>query len=409
MAPANYKRPNAILTPKMVENAERELENLGLKDSLGRRFANTDDVSAANLLFVNRDTKKLTGIFEELKDVVTINPKTLSNVKEYSIKDFLTDVLPNIDQIEVLFENSHGGNLVSLIAPKYADAPTLFKWDNAFSWSYRNAMADSLKEKVKAAGGKVTGELRASLEWFNYDDLDLHIIEPDGNEIYFGRALSERSGGNLDVDMNAGDGTTRKPVENIIFPDKSKMLEGEYKVLVQNFVKRESIDFGFNVEIECADSIFTFSRSEPLADKCTVVVAEFTYDRKNGITMKTKSDSVSASVSNNVWGLDTNKFHKVSMIIKSPNYWGDNNIGNSHLFFMIPGMKNNETVRGFFNEFLRTDLLEQHKRVFEALGSRMKVGYDDNQLSGLGFSSTGGGHLICNLTGNYKRKIKIKF
>lgn len=47
-----------------------------------------------------------------------------------------------------------------------------------------------------------------------------------------------------------------------------------------------------------------------------------------------------------------------------------------------------ETVRGFFNEYLRADLEKEHRRVFEALGSRAKAEYSDDQLSGLGFSST---------------------
>lgn len=37
---------------------------------------------------------------------------------------------------------------------------------------------------------------------------------------------------------------------------------------------------------------------------------------------------------------------------------------------------------------LRADLEKEHKRVFEALGSRAKAEYSDDQLSGLGFSST---------------------
>lgn len=52
------------------------------------------------------------------------------------------------------------------------------------------------------------------------------------------------------------------------------------------------------------------------------------------------------------------------------------------------GCKNPDPVRGFFNEYLRADLEKEHRRVFEALGSRAKAEYSDDQLSGLGFSST---------------------
>lgn len=50
--------------------------------------------------------------------------------------------------------------------------------DNNFSWAYTGGITDSIKERVKQAGGNVDGELRISLSWFNFDDLDLHVIEP---------------------------------------------------------------------------------------------------------------------------------------------------------------------------------------------------------------------------------------
>jgi hypothetical protein len=77
-----------------------------------------------------------------------------------------------------MFENRHAGNLLSLISPVDPTAKTMFKWPNNFCWSYAGELADSIKERVKRAGGAVDGDLRCSLSWFNYDDLDLHLIEP---------------------------------------------------------------------------------------------------------------------------------------------------------------------------------------------------------------------------------------
>lgn len=75
------------------------------------------------------------------------------------------------------------------------------------------------------------------------------------------------------------------------------------------------------------------------------------------------------------------------MVMFSPNYWDEQKeIGNKHYFFILEGCKNQTQPRGFFNEFLNEKLMKQ-KRVFEALGSRMRVEPSDNQLSGLGFSS----------------------
>lgn len=95
------------------------------------------------------------------------------------------------------------------------------------AWTYNGGVADSIKEKVRAAGGQTEGFLRCSLAWSNYDDLDLHVVEPNNLEIYYSNRIG-RSGGKLDVDENAGYGKTRKPVENIIWVNERKMLEGKY-------------------------------------------------------------------------------------------------------------------------------------------------------------------------------------
>src|SRR6478609_6902255 len=232
VAPTNYKRPTALITKRMIEDAEKTINELGYTESLARRFAVPEDVAIKNVLFVNRDAKKLAGVFNELKENVAINPKSLTKLEEITIDKFINEILPNSKGIQLLFENTHLNNLVSLITAENKDAPALFKWNNPFSWSYTNAVTDSIKEQVKAAGGRVEGELRVSLSWFNYDDLDLHVKEPSGNMIWFRNKLNPITRGHLDVDMNAGSGNTRNAVENVIWPSKTSMQDGEYKVYV---------------------------------------------------------------------------------------------------------------------------------------------------------------------------------
>lgn len=407
MAPTNYKRPNSLVTKGMVEDAEKKVVELGLGDSLGRRFATSEDISVDNVLFVNRNAKVAANVFEEMKEDVVLSPKSFNKVEEVTIDKFINDILPTSTGIEVLVENSHLANLVSVIAPKESTAPGLFKWNNPFSWSYVNALTDSLiKERVKAAGGNVNGVIRVSLSWFNYDDLDLHVIEPNGNEIFFQHCRKPAiapSTGQLDVDMNAGSGQTREGVENITWTDEKKMLEGVYKVYVNQYACREVADTGCVVEIEHNGEVYTFEDPSKMQGK--TFVCEFSYSKTNGIIFAGNQVSTVKSVEK--WGINTNRFQKVSMILNSPNHWKEQ-IGNKHVFFVIEGAKNDETPRGFFNEFLK-DELTTNRKVFEVLGAKLKVDPSDKQLTGVGFSTTQRNAIICRVDGTFKRTLKVTF
>lgn len=402
VAPTNYKRPTSLITSRMIEDAQSRIQELGYVDSLERRFASAEDLNVSNLLFVDRSSE-LKDIFKELQKDVQVNPKTLSKVEEIGIEDFLANVVPKAKSIEVLLENSHLNNMVSLITAVDESAPTMFKWPNEFSWSYTGGITDSIKEKVKAAGGNVVGELRVSLSWHNFDDLDLHIFEPKGDHIYYGHKTSYTSRGTLDVDMNAVEPRTRQPVENVIWVDKNRMPEGKYVVRVNQFSKRETTDMGYVVEVECNGEVFTFERDKSPVTTDTVV--EFEYSRTKGITIK--GDVKSNVVSKSKWGVNTNQFTKVKNIMLSPNHW-DSAIGNKHYMFMLEDCINDESPRPFFNEFLKEDLLKDRK-VFEVLASKLKVEPSTNQLSGVGFSETQRNHLLVRVQGTFRRNLKINF
>lgn len=410
VAPANYKRPKAIFTKRMLEDAKKTISDLGYMDSLKRRYATLDDITVNNILFSNRDSaKRISGadIFDEMAASVAVNPKKFNKVEEINIENFIENVLPTAQEIEVLFENRLASNMMSLIAPENKDSKTMFKWGNNFCWAYTGNVTDSMKERVKAAGGSVTGDLRFSIQW-NEDgndncDLDAHCITPiKDDEIYYGHKQSFTHG-ELDVDIIHPDG--KIAVENITWAIRENMKDGIYKFYVHQF--SGSSNNGFRAEIEFDGQIYSFDYSISTRRGQRVPVAEVTL--KNGqFTIKPLLSEKNVS-SREVWGLNTNQFVPVSVVMYSPNYWDEQSgIGNKHYFFMLKDCVNPETPNGFYNEFLNNEL-DKHKRVMEALGSKLAVTNADDQLSGIGFSSTKRNSIIVKVKGKTERTLKINF
>lgn len=403
MAPANYKRPTALVTPKMIEQAKAKLNELGLLSALERRYARLTDITVNNILFADRNAKQAMNgdVFDALAAETGAKGKKLDKVEEISITDFIANVLPRINSMEVLLENKHTGNLVSLVAPVDPTAGSLFKWDNNFSWSYNGEVTDSIKERVKAAGGNVTGDLCCRLAWFNYDDLDLHLVTPKGEICFYNKVLGA---GRLDVDMNAGGGHTREPVENIFFGSQKDLPEGEYHLYVQQYNQRETSNVGFEAQVDFMGQVWSMAYTQ--AVRGNVTIAKFRYSRARGFEML--SDLQGTKISKTVYGLPTEQFHKVSTMLLSPNHWDDKVVGNKHFFFILDGAKAEQPARGFYNEFLKEEL-NAHRKVFEIVGSKMKVADSPDQLSGLGFSSTQKASVIVRVAGSFTRTLQINF
>ena len=396
VAPSNYKRPTALITPAMVDKAQATVESLGIENSLSRRFAVQSDITINNVLYASRKAKKSMNAFDVMKDNIPLTLKKSDNKKleEIPVAQFITEFLPKAQEISLLVENKHSDNMVSLISPIHQEAKSILKWNNNFSWSYNGEVTDTIKTRVKKAGGKVDGVLRASLSWHDSDDLDIHVVEPSGCKIDFSNKCNYSTSGSLDVDMNVSNDETclkvdhENPVENICWSNINKMNNGRYTVKVHNYTKRNHGNSdGFVIELEDhTGKITSFFHAASLGNQQVVEVVSFDWTREDGIT-KVYSKFDSGTASRTIWGVKTQKYVPVKMIMNSPNHWDENKVGNKHMFFILDDCKTEETSRGFYNEFLN-DNLHEHRKVFEVLGRQMRVEESDDQLSGVGFSET---------------------
>ena len=433
VAPANYKRPKPLFTKKMLENAQKTVEELGLMNSLPRRFAVLDDIPVASVAFVNKDanksavTESLENVWDAMAKDTQVKPKMIQkmidNARPVPVDSFIKDILPLAEEVEVFVQGKHEKNLMSLIAPVHEDAPSLFKWDNGFSWAYNGNLASSdIRANVKDAGGAIEGALRFSIQWNengdNNDDLDAHCgidCRPHYRHgrghfehIFYAHTWDSVTDGKLDIDITQPNiQRPGKPaVENIIFPSKEKLLPGTYSFFVHCYADRGGKD-GFKAEIEFDGNVFRYHYPEYMRWKQNVKVADVIVEANGHIEVEQNYLTPDAGTKK-IWEIATNHFVPVTVIAESPNYWGDNCVGARHLFFMLKGCQNPDTPNGFFNEYIRNDLMI-HKKVFEALGNKMKVAPSENQLSGLGFNMTERNEVVVRVKGAATQIVKVMF
>lgn len=408
---ANYKRPTALATPRMIEDAKKKLEELGFISALHRRQLDSRDLSVASALFTYRPTSATKDVFAELAGDAPVDVKTLSKVEEVTAADFMAKVLPKAKGLRVLLERQHCGRFVALTGPTDPEAANLFAWDNSYGWSYTGGVADSIKERVKTAGGKVDGWMRASLGWHNHDDLDLHLTG-QGQHVYFGAKYSDKLKARLDIDMHNGGPYTKTPVENIDI--ERQLPAGEYILKVHNYCGRDSSDKGFDLEVEVNGTTATFSSNTSPRDGQSELLT-FTVDKNGEVTFASNAKLSSTSSSAEKWGLKTGQWHTVGAVTVSPNYW-TRPTTNQHLFFLLKGCRvTDEKVRPFYNEFLCA-ALTPHRKVTEMLASKIDVcAADGEELAGIGFSMTRHStddkpaHVYVEVAGAFKRVVKVVF
>lgn len=402
VAPSNYKRPKALVTSKMVEDARAKLEEVGLLESIYRKAAKFTEIPTDKILFTSQESKSLS-VFDDLKQDAELTVKKkldLSKAKEVKFEDFIK-LLPKVSKIGLLPNPAVNSSKVVLTNSKNENIPTPFKWDNNFAWSYiESDTADSIVKRVKEAGGVVDGDIRFSLSWDNSDDLDLSFENNYYQKIYFGdkRTL----GGRLDVDANFSE-IVENPVENIYWSDINHLKDGEYRVSVNNYMLRSERNQGFKLQMEVLGEITTYSY--PDNDLRSVTTMLKITKKGNNIDVTYENPKL---IKHNLSG---NKFIDIKNVIKSPNAWDGETIGNEHIIFLADDVEVKFSVRGFYNEQLNSKL-EEHRKVTEILGSKLKIDpvefESTDTVKGYGISTTSNNVFYLRLTYNDNRQELIK-
>lgn len=414
--PVNYNKAKAPITQAQINLAKKFVEENGYAESFTRRLATIDDIKASEILHINRDNSKIkpVSMFDNIKTPSGNGRHKRSEfdkVEEVSIDKFMSDILPTCTNVEVLLENRMEGNLVNLTTSA-ENSKQIFKWNNPFSYTFNGNLAgkSQIKEAVKAAGGKVDGVLRFSIMWsgdnIDNSDLDAHCIESNGSHIYFSNKISAYTKGNLDIDITQPLSQMPKgAVENITYPTLSTLKVGQtFQFSVNQYSSRNSK--GFKAEIAFGDELFSYEYNQPVYGNINVAVV--TYKGNGEFEIKHQLPVSNTTNQKELWGLNTNEFHKVNLVCLTPNHWEGNGIGNKHYLFMLQGCKNPNQVRGFHNEHLISELLE-HRKVLDVLGNTVLCEPINNQLAGVGFNATVRDEVILRLKGTFNRVIKVKF
>ena len=402
--PVNYKRAKSPITKTQIAVAQKFVEENGYVESFTRRCATMRDIEASEILHIHNSEKAPISIFDAVKTTTSNNNSKIDNAKEIAIEDFMKNILPSSTSVEVFFENKHKNNLVTLITAENKESKPIFQWSNNFSWTYIGNLSgkSQITQAVQKAGGVVDAPFRFSIMW-NEDgrsivDFDAHCVYNNSEHIYYGSKRGHLTKGTLDVDMIRPHNTG---VENIYWGDLSTLKNGEYVFIIRNF------DGGRNtgVKAELYTPVGTFSYEINKEVKEDVVIAKVEVKNQQIISIE---HGIEPSIkSEEIYGLSTQQWHPVNLICLSPNYW-QNNVGNKHYFFFIDGCKAEDSIRGFHNEFLCSDLTP-HRKVLDVLAHTMQVKTTEDQLSGLGFNATVSDELIVRVKGSKNQIFKIKF
>lgn len=119
-----------------------------------------------------------------------------------------------------------------------------------------DSLQNEIEKRRKRDKGK-TGEITISLIWDSIDDLDLAVIDPNGDWISHKNKTNQNILGFLDIDANYTT-TTETPIENIYI---NKPIPGRYKVFVKWYKNRtKNSEIPYFMTIKNGEEFLDFDR-----------------------------------------------------------------------------------------------------------------------------------------------------
>jgi len=193
-------------------------------------------------------------IFHEPGETYNTMLERAEEVAQMEIQQlFDADIVTSDISIVVMGEN--GGLIAPLLSvdvrrDQWRRHPDIMTWARYYT-NARELLGLNAPPPEPSAGSEPvlgTGDVQVTLRWATTDDLDLAVTDPSGDTTFFANP-SVPSGGQLDVDSNAGcGGTTRSPVENVFWPTGGAP-QGEYMAAVNLFSRCEDTTGPISFEI----------------------------------------------------------------------------------------------------------------------------------------------------------------
>lgn len=424
--PKNYKKATAPITEAQKQSAQKYVEE-NYPHLFERRTATIEDVREGILHTYDPTDVKKPSAFDSLNTVSKSSPhkrQELDKVPVVPVATFINDILPNAKSVYLFLENNMEGKCMHLTTAVYPEAKSPFTWGTPFSWTFANNLSgeSEIEKAVKEYGGVTDAPYRVSLMWNkdgNAPETDLDLTQWEDNEqfemredrmghVWFGNKTASHYGCQLDVDIRVPEEecsrTNGMAVENIY--SHSKIQNADFDAVVFNFNGEQ--ESNFELEIVTPDAKAHFKYNGRIAREKCIKVAHIKV--RNGsweITPLNKSvEMTTTNTSKNIWGLDSNQFHRVLLAMESPN--GNN--ASKQFFFFLEGMKDNTPIRTVHPDHLNADLLP-HRQVLDYLADTQKVVPSNDALAGIGFNtdSTKEQYAIVKVIGTHTRVLKVKF